>query len=87
MIDLSFFFDREFAILLMASLVGCVPMLPWLVRVREKLLRATRENGPLRAGGQIFCAFSPVIGLTVLLLVSTMLLLAGTYSPFIYFRF
>jgi len=60
-------------------------VLPWLIQIRgERLDPVTgRLGSALRSG----LALAELTSLSLLLLTSAMLLAAGTYNPFIYFRF
>ena len=72
---------------LLAGVVGSVPWLPYLAGVRDRWLAAGAPHFPgkrlVRAGVQ----FAEVGACVALLYASAVLLAAGTYNPFIYFRF
>ncbi|HZS41823.1 MAG TPA: MBOAT family protein [Polyangia bacterium] len=66
---------------LIAGVIGSAPILPWL--------RARRDEWTARFGDgfQIGWSLAGVAGVVALLAASATLLAAGTYNPFIYFRF
>jgi alginate O-acetyltransferase complex protein AlgI len=72
------YWNAELALLVAAGIVGSTPLLPRLARWRSGVTalpaRALVEAGRLA-------------GLAFLLVASAMLMAAGTYNPFIYFRF
>ncbi len=77
--------DAELILALVAGAIGSAPVLPLLVRLRAGLIASTA--GLVRTGLRTGFALADVAGLSVLLLISAMLLAAGTHNPFIYFRF
>jgi len=79
------YIDAQLILALIAGAVGSAPVLPLLVRVRAELIASTA--GLFRSGLRTGFALADVAGLSLLLLVSAMLLAAGTHNPFIYFRF
>jgi len=66
------------ALALIAGVIGSAPVLPGLGRWREGI-----DTVNLR----VFVEAGRVTGLALLLVASAMLMAAGTYNPFIYFRF
>jgi alginate O-acetyltransferase complex protein AlgI len=66
------------ALALAAGVLGSAPLLPRLARWRKDI--ATIEGRALVEAGRL-------AGLAFLLVASAMLMAAGTYNPFIYFRF
>jgi len=71
------FLDNEVIVTLIAGIIGACPWLPTLGRLRERLSGAT--DGMLEGVS--------VVALVAVFLVSAMSIAAGTYNPFIYFRF
>jgi alginate O-acetyltransferase complex protein AlgI len=70
---------------LVIGIIGCLPVVPVLARVGERLTASGR--GKLALFWETIFTFAPVLAHAFLLLVSSMLLAGGTYNPFIYFRF
>jgi alginate O-acetyltransferase complex protein AlgI len=80
--------NAEVVLMLLVGVVACLPVLPLLARFQDSLLAAPRlARGRLALAWQTAVAFTPVAALAFLFLASAMLLAAGTYNPFIYFRF
>ena len=77
--------DSQLVLALCAGAIGSWPVLPLLVRVRDRV--AAGAPGLIRAGLDAGFALADVAGHSLLLLASAMLLAAGTHNPFIYFRF
>jgi alginate O-acetyltransferase complex protein AlgI len=71
---------------LACGIVGSLPLVPYLIEVRDRWLAGTVDGGAGRLLEPAL-ALAPVAVQGVLLLVSGMLLAGGTYNPFIYFRF
>ena len=69
----QFYLNGELMLVLCAATLGSVPFIPWL---REK----SRRVELLRQVTELAC-------LLVVFLLCAMKLAAGTYNPFIYFRF
>jgi alginate O-acetyltransferase complex protein AlgI len=65
---------------LVLAVVFAMPVGPWLARLRTRLV----ATGPRTAAGVLS---ADVAGLGLLLLAAASFLAAGTYNPFIYFRF
>jgi len=79
------YLDNQLALALLAGVIGSAPVLPWLIQIRgEKLDLVTGRFGIVLRNG---LALAELTSLSLLLLTSAMLLAAGTYNPFIYFRF
>jgi alginate O-acetyltransferase complex protein AlgI len=72
------YWNAELALILLAGIVGSTPLLPRLAHWRQRI-----TNPPLGA----FVEAGRLAGLAFLLVASAMLMAAGTYNPFIYFRF
>jgi alginate O-acetyltransferase complex protein AlgI len=79
------YWDAQLMLALAAGAIASAPVLPWLAQIRTRLLAST--PGLLRGGLNIGFALGDVAAHSVLLLISAMLLAAGTHNPFIYFRF
>ena len=76
--SLALYIDPEKVLALIAGVVGSMPVI------------AAVKRWHARTGGSALeapVAFAGVAGLTAVLLASVVLLAAGTYNPFIYFRF
>jgi alginate O-acetyltransferase complex protein AlgI len=74
----SFFVDSQRGIALAAGLVGSAPFLPWLKRMWRP-----RDSVARDAGWEVV----RVAGLCLVFAAAALRLSAGTYNPFIYFRF
>ncbi len=81
----SLYVDAQLALALIAGAIGSAPMLPFLALIRGKILAGV--DGLVGSGLRISLALVEVATLSLLFLSSAMLLAAGTYNPFIYFRF
>jgi alginate O-acetyltransferase complex protein AlgI len=66
--------------LLVVGVIACLPVLPWLV---EKIAGKGEVNNPAKVGWQVVS----LVGLSLVWAVSFIQLTAGTFNPFIYFRF
>jgi alginate O-acetyltransferase complex protein AlgI len=82
---LGLYLDAQLVLALIAGIVGSVPFVPLLLRVRDQALAST--TGLVRSALRAGLALTEVATLSLLLLASAMLLAAGTHNPFIYFRF
>jgi hypothetical protein len=84
-LSVAAFLNPELALALMLGALGSMPLIP----ACQKALARVRDPLPARVG----VAFDAVAGagtvlvFTVVFVYSSMLMAAGTYSPFIYFRF
>lgn len=67
---------RQYGVVLLAALAGAAPVVPWA-------MRRLREC----PHGETACAVLRPAATLVLLLVSTAYLVAGSFNPFLYFRF
>jgi alginate O-acetyltransferase complex protein AlgI len=81
----ALYIDTQVVLALVAGLVGSAPILPLLGRVRAHVLAS--GPGPVRLLIEGGLAVTELASLSLLLVASAMLLAAGTYNPFIYFRF
>ena len=79
------YIDSQLVLALVAGVIGSAPFLPLVVRARDAVV--SRATGIFGAGLDAGFAVVDVAGHMLLLLASTMLLAAGTHSPFLYFRF
>lgn len=79
------YLEAQLVLALLAGVLASAPLLPWLQDAGRRVLSAGR--GPLAAGLRVGMATTELAALSLLFLCSTMLLAAGTYNPFIYFRF
>jgi len=77
--------DTEVLVVMLAGLVGSIPWLPAFARWREKLTAPGASLGR-RALDGVFCVAGVVV-LAGILLACSLALSAGTYNPFIYYRF
>ena len=67
---------RSVAVVLVLGLIGAVPTVPWLL----KKLRANPK-------GETLCLVLQPVVTVILLVLSTAFLVAGSFNPFLYFRF
>jgi alginate O-acetyltransferase complex protein AlgI len=74
------FWDREFALVLLCAAIGATPAPAALGR---RLLAATRRSGPVANAASALQA----VMVAALLFACATRIAAGTYDPFIYFRF
>jgi alginate O-acetyltransferase complex protein AlgI len=81
----ALYLDSQVSLALVAGVLGSAPLLPLIARLRDESQVAVPKmiRGVLTGG----VAVVELVSLSVLFLMSTMLLAAGTYNPFIYFRF
>jgi alginate O-acetyltransferase complex protein AlgI len=84
---LSLYLGPELALALVAGMVGALPVVPFLERARDGLLEGIVARPRLAPLVHSAFALTGVMGLMLLLAGSAMQLAAGTYNPFIYFRF
>jgi alginate O-acetyltransferase complex protein AlgI len=75
------FLDPAVLFFLLAGIIGSAPWLPRFVAWHSGL--ATRENRALGLSLEV----AAVAGLAIVFFLSALELGAGTYNPFIYFRF
>jgi len=79
------YLNGETALAILVGIVASVPLAPVLARLRGTL--AARMPAPVRGALESGAAYGGVVALTGVFVVSVMWLSAGTYNPFIYFRF
>jgi alginate O-acetyltransferase complex protein AlgI len=82
--SVSTFTDNLLPLVLTLGAIGATPVLPALLRRRKNSLPGKTTFAPLSSIAVEACI---ALALTSLLLLSTSSLVAGTYNPFIYFRF
>jgi alginate O-acetyltransferase complex protein AlgI len=81
----ALYVDAQVVLALIAGAIGSTPVLPLLARWRQEYpLPVSAKLRTLFANG---IAVAELASLSLLFVASTMLLAAGTYNPFIYFRF
>ena len=83
--DIYEFLSRDIRMALIAGVIFSMPVLPALGRWWERLMAL--RKGPVTAALELPFSFLYVIGLSTVLIMSLILLSAGTHNPFIYFRF
>ena len=78
---LALYLETPLRLALVAALIGATPFVPWLA--------AKVESAHARGARSVAAAaeFGGVLALSVVFVVACMLMAAGTYNPFIYFRF
>ena len=81
----AFFLSADVWLALTAGVIGAMPLLPLLGRWRERLVAPA--PGVALLGRDWAFAVASTAALVALLLASSLQIAAGTYSPFIYFRF
>jgi alginate O-acetyltransferase complex protein AlgI len=82
---LGLYLDAELALALLAAVVGSTPFLPVLRRLRNSMVMSVDSR--IRPWFDAGFAMSGMAAFSLLFLLSAMYLAAGTYNPFIYFRF
>ncbi|MHC4250990.1 MAG: MBOAT family O-acyltransferase [Planctomycetota bacterium] len=81
----AMYVNREVVLALAAGSLLSIPIAPALSRLRRNIVASCRGiMSPIIEGA---ISFGGVLGLVFLLLASASWLAAGTYNPFIYFRF
>ena len=83
--NLGMFINNELLLILLAGAVGSTPLLPALKGWLERW-QATAKAPAGRLAATVFAAADYAV-LAPIFLVSCMAMAAGTYNPFIYFRF
>jgi alginate O-acetyltransferase complex protein AlgI len=79
----ALYLTPDVALTVAAGVIGCVPVLPALGRLRDQMVEAAaRPVGLARA-----IASAELAGLAVVLVSCAARLAARTYNPFVYFRF
>ena len=81
----GFYLTHELWLALLAGAIGAMPIVPLMGRWRERL--AAPAPGVARVFGDWALGAASTAALVLLLLTSWAQIAAGTYSPFIYFRF
>ena len=84
---LNLYLTTEVAATLLVGAVAATPVLGWVGRRRESFLESVGDKPVWSWVCQSAFAFGDLAALSVLALASALLLAAGTYNPFIYFRF
>ena len=83
-----FYFDRRVGIAILLGCLFSMPILPALDKLRWPDWTTVRfADGPLVAVSDAFLPLARSAGLLMLLAACWIVLAAGTYNPFIYFRF
>lgn len=80
----ALYLDNEVKLVLVAGIVFSAPVLDCLARFKTNVMNASNGFVSLAEGAS---ALSSLFVLTLILLGSIMSLAAGSYNPFIYFRF
>ncbi len=83
----AIYLQTDVVLALIAGAISSAPLLTWLRRVRPGDLAAALRRPALAQALEAVFAGASVAAHAVLLLASTTMLAAGTYNPFIYFRF
>ena len=83
----ALYLNPEVTLVLVAGVLGSLPVLPFLARLREGFATSGLGRSGLGLVLEPVLESVRVVALGLLLLVSGMLLAGGTYNPFIYFRF
>jgi alginate O-acetyltransferase complex protein AlgI len=80
------YLNADVVLVLVTAVVASLPVLPFLKGLQDRM---ADEHGSVWRTWFVepVMAFTPVVALLLLLLVSAMLLAGSTYNPFIYFRF
>ncbi len=81
------YLNNQVKLVLIAAVLGCMPVVPFLIGVQERIGSLVPRKRWAQWVVEPVFAFTPVVTLLLLLLVSAMLLAGNTYNPFIYFRF
>ena len=81
----ALYLDTQLVLALTAGVIGSAPVLPLLLRLRNRGLCAV--SGAAGSFLKTGAAVSELVSLSLLFLLSTMFLAASTHNPFIYFRF
>jgi alginate O-acetyltransferase complex protein AlgI len=84
---LSLYLNAELALALGAGTMGAMPILPFLQRMQKAFLATVAARTRFAPLVQSAFALAGISILFLLLTGSAMHLAAGTYNPFIYFRF
>jgi alginate O-acetyltransferase complex protein AlgI len=81
----ALYIDTQLVLALIAGVIGSAPILPLLGRLRSRV--SSPATGPIQTLLGHGFVLTELASLSLLFLMSSMLLAAGTYNPFIYFRF
>jgi alginate O-acetyltransferase complex protein AlgI len=84
---LGIYLTAEVALALAAGVVASIPVLPRLIDGRDRILAGCAARPRTALTMHYLSGLLDVAGCGLVLLASIMLLAAGTYNPFIYFRF
>ncbi|HEY7789411.1 MAG TPA: MBOAT family protein [Vicinamibacterales bacterium] len=79
----AFYLDRETLLVLACGIIGSTPLVPLAIRRAQERLAAEGTPDVM----QWSAGFATTAALMALLLASILFIAAGTYNPFIYFRF
>jgi alginate O-acetyltransferase complex protein AlgI len=79
------YLTNEVKLLIIAGCFGSVPFLPWIQSILRRICTACSDTVGLVM--ELGISVIHVTALTLVMLASAMRIAAGTYSPFIYFRF
>ncbi len=82
---LGYYFNTEIWLAMAAGIIGSCPILPYLVKLYHNFSRNCTEKTAFFA--EIIMAISTTTSLAAIFLACAAKLAAGTYNPFIYFRF
>jgi alginate O-acetyltransferase complex protein AlgI len=82
---LSLYLDTEVMIALAVGVIACAPVLPGLMRGLTRRRRALQRAS--RPGFDTLRAVGETAALMLVFLISLTWMAAGTYNPFLYFRF
>lgn len=85
--SMALYLNAEVLLLLAAGIIGSTPFLPSLSQAWARFGAMGERQGLPGWAWHSVLAFAPLAVLGFLLAASAMLLAAGTYNPFIYFRF
>ena len=83
--SVSWYLTLDVRIALIIGIIFSMPVLPALDEYWKRFMAS--RKGILKAALEMQFSFVCVIGLSLVLIISLMLLSAGTHNPFIYFRF
>jgi alginate O-acetyltransferase complex protein AlgI len=84
---LALYLNHELMLALLAGVVGAMPVLPWLIQVKDRLVESLGQRLRPVLAIETASACAGIAFCSLILLASSMQLAAGTYNPFIYFRF
>lgn len=77
------YLNKEVIFVILAGLVFSTPLMPWIISRYNEVKKNSRFAPLISTGGRSLS----LIGLLLILIISASALAAGTYNPFIYFRF